>query len=159
MYVSHLGMQFTWWAGYVAHADGRPFVVHLMMTLALLHGGDGGHYAVYLSLQERVRQLTRLWKFVQLGFQLLWLHHILFFERCCGGGKRHVAWWARPQMYDLTLVSACAWGLCILVIGTAFAWCSVPSILMMLMVDVTKGIGMKNHRSLLQPPLLGHCLV
>ena len=48
---------------------------------------DSGHYAVHLSLLGRSSQLTRLWHFFQLGFQLLTLHHIHFFERCCGAKK------------------------------------------------------------------------
>ena len=63
---------------------------------------DSGHYAVHLSLRGRSRQLTRLWNFFQLGFQLLSLCHI---PRCFGE-KKHMAYWAEPQIYDLMLVSA-----------------------------------------------------
>ena len=72
---------------------------------------DCGHYAVYLRLRGRSRQLTRLPNFFELGFQLLPLHHIPFFKRCCATKKRHVAWWTGPQMYDFMVMSAHAWGL------------------------------------------------
>ena len=57
-----------------------------MMILAVIHG-----VAVHLSLRGRSE------KFVQL----LLLH-------CGAKKKRHVAWWAWPQMYYLVLVNALA---------------------------------------------------
>ena len=68
---------------------------------------DGGHYAVHLSLQGRSRQLTRLRTQIPtsaaLPYSLLW--KMLWCE------KRHVAWWAGPQMYDFMLMSARVQGL------------------------------------------------
>ena len=122
MYVSHLGMQFTWWACYVACADGGLFVIscgYLVWTMktmkkevgVLLHyaretssgswsnddpccHSRGSHYTVHLSLRGRSRQLTRLRKFVKLEFQLPLLRHIPFFERCCGAKKGGMVDWA-----------------------------------------------------------------
>ena len=69
------------------HLPASDLAVKITTTLALLHGGDGSHYAVHLSLQGRSRQLTRLQNFFELGFQLLPLCHIPFFKRCCGAKK------------------------------------------------------------------------
>ena len=64
--------------------------------------GDG---SLHHSILGRSRQLTRLRKFVELGFQLLPLCHIPFFKRWCGAKKRYVAWWVGPQMYNFMLQS------------------------------------------------------
>ena len=134
MYVSLLGMQFMRWAGYPVRADCGPFVVHLAyfsgmdnedrsrhlatldnMDVSSSHQWsgswsnddpwDGSHYAVHLSLRRRSRELTRLLNFFKLGFQLLPLCHIPFFQRCCGAKKKGM--WYGGQC--LKCMTYCSW--------------------------------------------------